>query len=90
MQLQTTAIVRDRGQLTIPGSMRGKADWVAPGSVVTLVQTRPDEIIVKPHAYAKKIDWEVLWSRIKKVRSFKGKGGSMSLSEFIEKDRQSH
>ncbi len=90
MNLQTTAIIRDRGQLTIPELMRGKSRWIGPGSVVTLVQVKADEIVIKPYNPAKEVDWDALWKRIKRVRSFKGRGESISLSEFIVKDRESH
>ncbi|MBI2010352.1 MAG: AbrB/MazE/SpoVT family DNA-binding domain-containing protein [Candidatus Chisholmbacteria bacterium] len=88
-QLQTTSIVRQRGQLTIPDSIRGKVNWVAPGSVVTLAQTKADEIIIRPHTSSQtKINWEKLWLDIERVRSYKGKGGG-NLAAFIAKDRES-
>ena len=90
MRLQTTAIVRDRFQLTIPDLVRGGVDWVSPGSVVTVVQIKPDEIVIRPHSTQKKTATSDLWRRIRLVRSFKGKGKPVSLSEFIAKDRATH
>ena len=90
MQLQTTAIIRDRGQLTIPDLIRKQANWVWPGSVVTISQIKQGEIVIKPHTSIKnKVDWDQLWKKIELARSFRG-NYSGSLSEFIVQDRQSH
>lgn len=90
MQLQTKSIIRDRGQLTIPDFIRGRIDWVSPGSVVTISQLKDDEIIIRPHVSNKnEFDWNKLWRNIELARSHRGtyKG---SLSEFIVSDRDSH
>ena len=85
--IQTTSIIRDRGQLTIPDSIREIVDWVAPGSVVTIARMKPDEIVIRPHSKeAIKTNWDKLWMDIQRVRSYKGKGGG-NLSAFIAKDR---
>lgn len=80
------SIVRNRGQLTIPDSIRALRGWVSPNSVVTISSERPDEIIIRPHK--KGYDWDKMWKLIKKSRSFQGKGGN--LSKFISADRYSH
>ncbi|OGM27888.1 hypothetical protein A2627_02025 [Candidatus Woesebacteria bacterium RIFCSPHIGHO2_01_FULL_39_28] len=90
MQLQTTSIVRDRGQLTIPDLIRSRTDWVSPGSVVTVAQVKADEIVIRPRTTQKRVDADDLWRRIRLVRSFKGKGKLISLSEFIMMDRENH
>ncbi len=88
--LQTIAIVRGRGQLTIPDSIRGKTDWIGPGSVVTVSRVKTDEIVIRPHVVGKnKTDWTKLWRDIKLVRSYQGTYRG-SLSEFIATDRESH
>lgn len=87
-QLQTTAIIRQRGQLTIPEIIRGKRKWASSGSVVTITSDKPDEIVIKSHSPKKKTDWDKLWKDLKRVRSYKGKYKG-SLSEFIAKDRES-
>ena len=87
--LQTTAIVRDRFQLTIPDSVRVGADWVTPGSVVTVTQISADEIVIKPHVVNKKTNWDRLWRNIELARSHKGSYQG-SLSDFIISDRESH
>ena len=89
MQLQTTSIIRDRGQLTIPDVIRGRADWVSTGSVVTVTQVKADEIVIKPHVASNKINWDKLWKNIELARSYEG-SCSGSLSEFIVADRESH
>lgn len=83
----TVSIVRDRGQLTIPGSIRALREWTGSNSVVTITSDKPDEIVIRPHK--REVDWNKLWKQMKRVRSFKGKNKT-SLSEFIAKDRESH
>lgn len=88
-QLQTTSIVRQRGQLTIPDLIRGRVDWVAPGSVVTVVQMKPNEIIIRPYqAKMGVIDWDGLWRNIELSRSHPGTYTG-SLSQFVAQDRES-
>lgn len=87
MQSQTITVIRGRGQLTIPGSMRGKIAWTSPGSVVTLVLQKKDEIVIKPYVMDKnKIDWNKVWKNIELARVHKGTF-SGSLSQFIISDR---
>lgn len=83
----TVSVIRDRGQLTIPDSIRAQRQWASPNSVVTVSSERPDEIVIRPQK--KVVDWDKLWKQIKRVRTFKGKNKE-SLSEFIVKDRESH
>lgn len=83
----TVSIIRNRGQLTIPDSIRDLRQWASPNSVVTITSERPDEIIIRPHK--KKYDWDKIWELIKRSRAIKGKGHG-SAAEFIAKDRLSH
>lgn len=85
--MKTISIVRDRGQLTIPDTIRKTVNWVTPLSAVTVSVVKPDEISIKPHQQY--IDWDKLWKNIKKSRETSGKGNA-STSAFLEKDRQSH
>lgn len=85
--MRAVSIVRDRGQLTIPDSIRKLVNWVTPSSAVSISVVKPDEIIIKPHQYQKEVDWEKLWKQIKRVRAFKGKGRG-NLSAFIIEDRE--
>lgn len=84
--MKTVSIVRDRGQLTIPDSIRKVVNWVTPMSAVTISVMKPDEIVIKPHQ-PQKIDWDKLWEQIRQVRAFKGNGQG-NLSAFIAKDRE--
>ena len=88
--IQTTAIVRDRGQLTIPDEIRRLIKWITPRSVVTIRISTQDELIVKPYQTIEKqtVDWNKIWENIQLTRSFKGTRGN--LSQFIVGDRQSH
>lgn len=85
--MKVVSIVRDRGQLTIPDSIRKLVSWVTPSSAVSISVVKPDEIIIKPHQYQKEIDWDKLWKQIKRVRAFKGEGRG-NLSAFIMEDRE--
>ena len=84
----TVSVIRSRGQLTIPESIRMQRDWVSPNSVVTISSEHPDEIIIRPHV--KNYDWDKIWEGIKKARAIKGKGKAISAGEFLEQDRRSH
>lgn len=85
--MKAVSIVRDRGQLTIPDSIRKLVNWVNPSSAVSISVVKPDEIIIKPHQFQKEVDWDKLWKQIKRVRAFKGKGRG-NLSAFIMEDRK--
>lgn len=84
---QGTVIIRERGQLTIPDSIRKMVDWINPSSAVSISVSKPDEIVIKPHQSQGKADWEDIWKRIEQARSFKGKGRG-NLSAFIAEDRE--
>ncbi len=86
--MKTVSIIRDRGQLTIPDSIRALREWTSPNSVVTITSERPDEITIRPHK--KEYDWDKMWEGIRKSRALKGKGKTTSAAEFLEKDRKSH
>ena len=83
-----TAVVRQRGQLTIPDQVRQMVGWLQTGAVVG-VEVEDEEVRIKPHAKVKTaIDWDKVWRGIELARSFKGKRGN--LSAMIAKDRESH
>ncbi len=83
--MNAVSIIRDRGQLTIPDSIRKVINWVSPMSAVTISVVKPNEIVIRPHQA--QVDWDTLWKQIKRVRSFKGKGQG-NLSTFIANDRE--
>ena len=86
--MKTVSIVRNRGQLTIPDSIRKFVPWVNPMSAVTISVIKPDEIVIKPHK--NQLDWDRIWAGIKKSRALKGTGRSISAVEFLTQDRKSH
>lgn len=86
--MKTLSIVRNRGQLTIPDSIRKAVSWIAPLSAVSISVVKPDEIVIKPHV--KSIDKDKIWKNIKKARAIRGKGPTTSAMEFLIKDRRSH
>ena len=59
--MKTVSIIRGRGQLTIPDSIRKVIHWVSPMSVVSISVVKPDEIVIKPHHNQKEVDWNKLW-----------------------------
>ena len=85
--MKSVSIVRDRGQLTIPDSIRRVVGWIAPMSAVTISVIKPDEISIKPHQ--SQVDWDQVWENIRKSRAIVGKG-KISTVEFLKQDRSSH
>ena len=85
--MKSISIVRDRGQLTIPESIRKAITWLNPMSPITISVVKPDEIIIKPHT--QHLDWDKIWVNIKQARAIKSKG-TQSAAEFLERDRRSH
>lgn len=87
--MKTVAIIRERGQLTIPDSVRKIARWLHTSAVVSITIENPQEVVITPHQPATEAQWENLLELIKKSRSIKGKGG-VSASDFIIRDRRSN
>lgn len=85
--MKTVSIIRNRGQFTIPESIRRFVNWVTPQSAVTISVTKSDEIVITPHQ--KKVDWDKIWEGIRKSRAIKGKN-AVSALEILQRDRHSH
>lgn len=85
--MKVVSIVRNRGQLTIPDSIRQLVSWIAPLSAVTISVRRADEIVISPHQ--KYVDWEKIWEDIKKSRAIKGRSNIRTV-KFLELDRNLH
>ncbi|MBI3384840.1 hypothetical protein HY030_01460 [Candidatus Gottesmanbacteria bacterium] len=85
---QGTAIIRDRGQLTIPEKIRATLKWPASNTVVTITTITRNELIIKPYTEKSEPNWPDIWLKIELSRSFKGKRGN--LAKFINDDRQKH
>jgi len=85
----STAIIRQRGQLTIPDNIREYVDWLGTNSIVSIEASKKEiKIIPYQNIQEKKVDWKKLWAQIKRVRSYKGKRGN--LSKMIVEDRMQH
>lgn len=85
--MKAVSIIRDRGQLTIPESIRKLVKWANPQSAVTISVIKSDEIVIKPHQ--KQVDWDKIWEGIRKSRAIKGKN-AVSALEVLQRDRRSH
>ena len=89
----STATIRQRGQLTIPDTLRKNVDWLNKDSVVTVTADSPEQITIRPYDKTKKEkpDWGKILRLIRLSRSFKGNTkGQKSLSQFIIEDRERH
>ncbi len=84
--MKAVSIIRDRGQLTIPDTIRKKVSWAFPMSPVLISVEKDDKIVISPHQVF--VDTSVVWEKIKNSRSIIGKG-SISAQEFIRQDRDS-
>lgn len=88
-----TAVIRQRGQLTIPDKVRDMLAWLNEGEAVGL-EIREGEmgILIRPKAEIKKeYDWDRIWAGIKRCRSYKPKKKQeLSASEFVAMDRYNH
>lgn len=85
--MKTVSIIRDRGQLTIPDSIRKVMTWMSPMSAVTISVVKPDEIVIKPHQV--QIDTKKILELVNRSRAIKGKGKGSAV-KFLEQDRLSH
>lgn len=85
--MKSISIIRDRGQLTIPDSIRKAVNWINPLSAVSVTVVRPDEIVIRPHQSY--IDWEKIENNMKKLQAHSGKS-KLSAVEILEHDRQIH
>lgn len=87
--LISATTIRQRGQLTIPGNLRKKLNWLSEGSVVAILSSLKKEIKIVPYReLSSSIDWKAIWEKIRLARSFKGEKGN--LSQFVVRDRSSH
>ena len=86
--IQGTAIIRDRGQITIPEKIRRTLKWPSTNSVVSLATTLQNEIVISPYESSRQVNWSQIWNNVELSRSYQGKQGN--LSNFILSDRESH
>ena len=90
VQLQTTATIRQRGQLTIPDQIRSATSCLNLNSLISIAIRPNDELVIKPYSSAgtKTVNWKKIWEGIRLARSFTG--GTGNLSKFIAEDRYQH
>lgn len=88
MDYQTTAIIRQRGQLTIPEEARKFFDWLGMDKVVT-IQLTAEAITIKP--YVKSISNDARWKRSDELMQIAHSftGGKGNGSDWIVEDRES-
>ena len=86
--MKVISIIRDRGQLTIPDSIRKTVKWANSMSAVSITVVKPNEIIIKPQQSY--VDWQEIWAGIKKARAVTGKSKAISSVDFLQRDRVSH
>ena len=85
---KNVVIVRNRGQITIPNSIRKSVEWVNPMSAVSISVVKPDEIVLKPQI--RLVDRNKLWEMVEQSRSQGIGRATQSSAEFLENDRRSH
>lgn len=85
--MNNIAVIRERGQLTIPDSVRKVASWAGPLSVVSVSIVKSDEIVIRPHRI--QLNRKEIWRKIRHSRSVRGKG-NVSASQFLLRDRELH
>jgi bifunctional DNA-binding transcriptional regulator/antitoxin component of YhaV-PrlF toxin-antitoxin module len=88
INIQGTAVIRDRGQLTIPEKFRKVLRWSTPNSVVSVIANSGNELVIQPFEGKRQTDWSAICLNIDLSRSYVGKNGN--LSSFIATDRENH
>ena len=81
-------IVRDRGQLTIPYSLRSSLDWIKTDTPVKM-KLRKNKIIIEPieeKMRGKKVNWNKLWKDLDDIQ--KSAKHKTNLTQFVIKDRE--
>ncbi len=87
--IQGTAIIRDRGQLTIPDKIREAFDWIRTNSVISIKALSDKELVIKPYEKEKEVDWDKIWKNLRKIRSYKS-GNPRPASQIVAEDRYQH
>lgn len=83
-----SALIRQRGQLTIPASIRDRFSWLQDSMAVLISVSGSDSVVIKPHTAVFATNWSKLRRNIAKTRRFSGRRGN--LSKFIAQDRLGH
>lgn len=85
--LQTTGVLRQRGQFTIPDQVREFLEWLVPNAIISITVRKNKTMTLGPYIkdVTSAVDWKNIWERIEIADSFQGKQGN--LSQFIIDDR---
>lgn len=81
-----TAIIRQRGQITIPDTIRQSASWITEHQPVVVFLADENELHIRPVQQA--TDWQALQREIGRVRALPGR--PIDTTKFIADDRQRH
>jgi bifunctional DNA-binding transcriptional regulator/antitoxin component of YhaV-PrlF toxin-antitoxin module len=82
-----TTFIRDRGQITLPYTIRDMFPWVKVSAPITIVANhQTNTITLQPNTHAK--NWSTMWQQIELARSFYSPDDAMSGSDFIAWDRK--
>jgi bifunctional DNA-binding transcriptional regulator/antitoxin component of YhaV-PrlF toxin-antitoxin module len=84
--LAKIVIIRQRGQITIPDSIRQSAPWIIENQPVNVYLVNENEVRISPVGQA--IDWEKLQRDITTVRALPGE--DFDSTSFIAEDRKTH
>lgn len=85
--MKAIGILRDRGQLTIPGEFRNFVGWLYPNSVLSLSFASDNKLVISPQQPAS--NWERITLLRARTKNMSGRS-TQSVTEFLRKDRQSH
>lgn len=84
--IRKTAIIRQRGQLTIPEAIRRASTWAVELCIVSISLDPTGSIVIRPEK--RHADWKTIQKEMEMIRSFHGSGSQKeSLSAFIARDR---
>ena len=88
MVYQTTATIRQRGQLTIPETARNFFEWLNMDKIVT-IQLSSDAMTIRP--YVKTVSNDARWKRANELMQIAHSftGGTGNGSGLIAQDRES-
>ena len=89
-RIRRTSIIRQRGQLTIPGAIRQAAQWTHALAVVAIFLDDPRRIVIEPHTDKQSKNWEALRKEMEAIRKLTATGKGGSASAFIARDRKRH
>jgi len=84
--MNSTIILRDRGQLTLPEAIRKTLPWLTRSTALTVSVENPQKLVLTPLQPAATVPWDMMWNGITLARSFEGQG--RNLSQSIADDRE--